>query len=71
ITGEDIAQVSPQKERKDLSESDEELPASEAIVTAVITPKRKRAVKEKNEVVVEEKKKKSDKSSASGVGASE
>ncbi|MCI60709.1 hypothetical protein A2U01_0081965, partial [Trifolium medium] len=39
--------------------------------TAVLAPKRKRADKEKIEIVVEEKKKKSDKSSASGVGASE
>ncbi|MCI67332.1 hypothetical protein A2U01_0088590, partial [Trifolium medium] len=34
ITGDDITQVSHQKERKDLSESEEELPASGAIVTA-------------------------------------
>ncbi|MCI85951.1 hypothetical protein A2U01_0107230, partial [Trifolium medium] len=34
ITRDDIAQVSPQKERKDSSESDEVLPASEAIDTA-------------------------------------
>ncbi|MCI44479.1 hypothetical protein A2U01_0065718 [Trifolium medium] len=33
ITGDDIAQVSPQKERKDSSESDEDLPASEPIDT--------------------------------------
>ncbi|MCI95490.1 hypothetical protein A2U01_0116788, partial [Trifolium medium] len=33
ITCEDIAQVSPQKERKDSSESDEDMPASEAIDT--------------------------------------
>ncbi|MCI89387.1 hypothetical protein A2U01_0110675, partial [Trifolium medium] len=30
ITGEDIAKVSPLKERKDSCDSDEELPASEA-----------------------------------------
>ncbi|MCI53946.1 hypothetical protein A2U01_0075193, partial [Trifolium medium] len=34
ITGEDIDQVSPQKEWKDSSESEEDLPASEAKVTA-------------------------------------
>ncbi|MCI38459.1 hypothetical protein A2U01_0059687, partial [Trifolium medium] len=83
ITGEDISQVSPKKEKKDLSESDKDLPASEAIDTAgtvgasdahvskgkkpvvsdtatvgtaVVTPKRKRADKEKIEKVVEEKK---------------
>ncbi|MCI53374.1 hypothetical protein A2U01_0074620, partial [Trifolium medium] len=33
ITGDDIAQVSPLEERKDSSESDEDLPASEAIDT--------------------------------------
>ncbi|MCI90305.1 hypothetical protein A2U01_0111597, partial [Trifolium medium] len=42
-----------------------------AVNIAVIAPKRKWADKEKSEIVVEEKKKKSDKSSASGVGASE
>ncbi|MCI82048.1 hypothetical protein A2U01_0103322, partial [Trifolium medium] len=30
ITGNDIAQVSPQKEKIDMTESDEDLPASEA-----------------------------------------
>ncbi|MCI57690.1 hypothetical protein A2U01_0078941, partial [Trifolium medium] len=39
--------------------------------TAVATPKRKRADKEKIVIVVKEKKKKSDKSSAYGAGASE
>ncbi|MCI62819.1 hypothetical protein A2U01_0084076, partial [Trifolium medium] len=34
ITGDDIAKVSPQKERKDSSELDEDLPASEAKDTA-------------------------------------
>ncbi|MCI85551.1 hypothetical protein A2U01_0106830, partial [Trifolium medium] len=34
ITGDDIAQVSPHKEKKDMTDSDEELPASEANVTA-------------------------------------
>ncbi|MCI43955.1 hypothetical protein A2U01_0065194, partial [Trifolium medium] len=34
ITGDDIAQVSPQKERKDSTESDEDLSASEAKDTA-------------------------------------
>ncbi|MCI78224.1 hypothetical protein A2U01_0099494, partial [Trifolium medium] len=75
---------SPLKERKDSSDSDEELPASEAkyttgtegasdaqvskrkepvmsdtavVGTAVATPKRKRADKEKSEKVVEGKKK--------------
>ncbi|MCI20488.1 hypothetical protein A2U01_0041650, partial [Trifolium medium] len=33
ITGDDIAQVSPPKERKDSSESDEDLPTSEDKVT--------------------------------------
>ncbi|MCI40850.1 hypothetical protein A2U01_0062083, partial [Trifolium medium] len=33
ITGDDIAQVSPLKERKDSSESDDDLPASGAIDT--------------------------------------
>ncbi|MCI85747.1 hypothetical protein A2U01_0107026, partial [Trifolium medium] len=34
ITGEDIAQVSTQKERKDSSESEEDLPSSEGKDTA-------------------------------------
>ncbi|MCI45880.1 hypothetical protein A2U01_0067119, partial [Trifolium medium] len=34
ITGDDIAKVSPLKERKDSSDSEEDLPAFEAIVTA-------------------------------------
>ncbi|MCI84761.1 hypothetical protein A2U01_0106039, partial [Trifolium medium] len=34
ITGDDIAKVSPLKERKDSSDSEEDLPTPEAIVTA-------------------------------------
>ncbi|MCI71406.1 hypothetical protein A2U01_0092669, partial [Trifolium medium] len=33
ITGDDIAQVSPLKVRNDSSESEEDMPASEAVVT--------------------------------------
>ncbi|MCI58539.1 hypothetical protein A2U01_0079794, partial [Trifolium medium] len=33
VIGDDIAMVSPLKERKDSSDSEEDLPASEAIVT--------------------------------------
>ncbi|MCI58801.1 hypothetical protein A2U01_0080056, partial [Trifolium medium] len=77
ITGDDIAMVLALKERKDSSESEEDLPAPEGKVTtgtegasdaqvfkgnepivadttAVATPKRKMAGKEKVENVVEE-----------------
>ncbi|MCI70191.1 hypothetical protein A2U01_0091454, partial [Trifolium medium] len=64
----DIAKVSPLKQRKDSSDSEEDLPASEdkitaegkgkeQMVSAAATPKRKRADKEKMEKIMEGKKK--------------
>ncbi|MCI75057.1 hypothetical protein A2U01_0096324, partial [Trifolium medium] len=54
ITGDDIAQVSPVKERKDFSDSEDDQPAGTVIAAA---PKKKRNGKEKVEDVVEKKKK--------------
>ncbi|MCI90987.1 hypothetical protein A2U01_0112281, partial [Trifolium medium] len=57
ITGEDIAQVSPLKERKDSSDFEDDHPASEGkVIVDATTPKRNRASKEKAENVVDEKK---------------